>query len=32
MRLKITDAGFAKLVNPPNTGTNAVLILSLIHI
>lgn len=26
MRLKITDAGFAKLVNPPNTGTNAVLI------
>lgn len=26
MRLKITDAGFAKLVNPPNTGTNAVLV------
>lgn len=26
MRLKITDAGFARLVNPPNTGTNAVLI------
>ncbi|WP_313434997.1 tail fiber domain-containing protein [Stenotrophomonas sp.] len=26
MRLKITDAGFAKLVNTPNTGTNAVLV------
>ncbi|KOQ77180.1 tail fiber domain-containing protein [Stenotrophomonas maltophilia] len=26
MRLKITDTGFARLVNPPNTGTNAVLI------
>ncbi|KAG1530985.1 hypothetical protein G6F50_016964 [Rhizopus delemar] len=26
MRLKITDAGFARLVNPPNTGTNAILI------
>ncbi|HEL4111296.1 TPA: tail fiber protein [Stenotrophomonas maltophilia] len=26
MRLKITEAGFARLVNPPNTGTSAVLI------
>jgi len=26
MRLKITDAGFAKLVNTSNTGTNAVLV------